>query len=1165
MLERRLLPLALTLVIGVVITTPRSAHAQPTRTVTGVVVDNDAGTGVANAAIQVKDAPTPAIQTGADGAFAIAKAPVGDIVLQIAADTYAPLEITVKAGKTSTVVAIYLQKKTPLPPATRVISGLVRDGATNAPLAGAIVKVQGTELGATTDDDGVFVIPSVAAADVVLEIAAADHNATVTTVPSTASSTRVALAPTTPPPPPVETPVAPTSRTVRGKVTEDASGDPVPGAAVTLVGTTNTVLTDETGAFAIEGVPLTDVSLAVEAGGFKTVTLRAPATVDAIDARLAFAASEEVFVEGRAPVIMKSNLANGASVVNDADLNRVSAPTLDSALQGKISGANIQYNSGAPGGGAQLRLRGISTINGQSSPLYVVDGVIVSNTAISSGANAITGAAAGGNASAQDNPVNRIADLNPNDIESVEVLKGAAAGALYGSKAANGVVVITTKHGRGGKNKVSVTQRFGMATTANHLGSRTFKSAAEVMAAYPDNATALAAFKEGRTYDHEAEVEQVKVATETVASASGGNAVGSYFGSMLVRDEPGVVIGTGYQKQSGRLGINYDFGKRLKVAVSANVLHSTSDRGLTNNDNTGTSEYVVLSSTPSFFNLQQSASGLFPRNPFVGSGANPLQTVALLRNQEDVWRLIGASNVNLDAWHADHQAVTLQANYGFDWFRQRNDLLSPPELFFEPTVDGLAGTSIDANSSNLNWNVGGSAVWAYEPADQKWKSALTGGFTIENSDLASVYVVAQNLTAGQPNVDSGTSIGVQENRVRTRDQGLYLQEEVAALNRRLSVLAGLLGERSSLNGNPDKFYLFPKLAATYEVPGLEKQLDLLRLRGAYGEAGNRPNYGQKFTPLNATGNIGGNAGIVVGGGAGDPNIAPERQREVELGVDVAAKNNRAVLELTAYQRDIRDLLLQRTLAPSTGFTTQFFNGGSMRNRGLEAALQVVPVDGPVEWTSRAILTLNRSTITSLPDGIPYFDITAAGFGTGLGAYRIEPGKSATQIVATVDGMGTVKPVGNGEPTFRVGFANNLRYKSVGLTSLIDWQQGSNIVNLTRLLYDFGQVSPDYVGAGEARLAKFNDGDARPYIESATFVKLREISVFWDLPQRWSHAIGPVDTLRLSLSGRNLLTFTSYSGLDPEVSNFGNQPIGRNYDVAPYPPSRSFWLSLDAGF
>jgi hypothetical protein len=178
-------------------------------------------------------------------------------------------------------------------------------------------------------------------------------------------------------------------------------------------------------------------------------------------------------------------------------------------------------------------------------------------------------------------------------------------------------------------------------------------------------------------------------------------------------------------------------------------------------------------------------------------------------------------------------------------------------------------------------------------------------------------------------------------------------------------------------------------------------------------------------------------------------------------------------------------------------------------------------------------------------------------------FRIEEGKSATQIVAPAGEAGLIA-VGDGEPDFRVGWANNFTFKQFGLTSLIDWQQGSDIVNLTRLLYDFGGVSPDVEAMGE-RLAAFGADDMRPYIEDASFVKVREVSVYYDLPENLAKQVGPLSTLRFTLSGRNLLTFTGYSGLDPEVSNFGNQPIGRNYDVAPYPPSRSFWFSVDAGF
>jgi outer membrane receptor protein involved in Fe transport len=343
----------------------------------------------------------------------------------------------------------------------------------------------------------------------------------------------------------------------------------------------------------------------------------------------------------------------------------------------------------------------------------------------------------------------------------------------------------------------------------------------------------------------------------------------------------------------------------------------------------------------------------------------------------------------------------------------------------------------------------------------------------------------------------------------------------------------------------------------------------LRVRLAYGQTGNRPNYGNKFTALSAVNNIGGNAGLIVGGNAGDAGIEPERQAEIEGGFDVATKDQRVVAEFTAYQRSISNMLLQQTLAGTTGFGTQFTNGGSMRNRGIEAAVAVKPVK-LIDWTTRGTLTLNRSEVTSLPPQIPAFNVPV-GFGAGLGAYRIEEGKSATQIVATIGDTDKLTVVGNGEPDFRVGWSNVVTAGDFTFSALIDWQHGSNIINLTRFLYDgaggasvpTGGNSPDAAAAAK-RVATFNAGDVRPYIEDASFVKVREISATYSLPKRLAAQIAPLKSLELSVSARNLFTFTGYSGLDPEVSNFGPQSIGRNYDVTPYPPSRTYWFSITAG-
>jgi hypothetical protein len=306
------------------------------------------------------------------------------------------------------------------------------------------------------------------------------------------------------------------------------------------------------------------------------------------------------------------------------------------------------------------------------------------------------------------------------------------------------------------------------------------------------------------------------------------------------------------------------------------------------------------------------------------------------------------------------------------------------------------------------------------------------------------------------------------------------------------------------------------------------------------------------------------------------DLRPERQREIEAGIDASLWNGRTGVEFTVYRRSISDLLLSRSLPPSSGFAAEFFNGGKMKVLGLEVGLGLIPIQTTnAAWLFRTTFSTNRSEITSLP--VPSFiPAGGAGFGTSIGTFRIDSGASATQIVGNdtlPNGSIVVRKVGEANPKFRMSFTNDFTYKSWNLHALFDWQNGGNILNLTRLLHDFGQVTVDYADpipgetqtVGQKRLAGFQKTAAN-YVESASFFKLREITLSYELPQSvvrglWRGA----RFARFSISGRNLFTSTPYTGLDPEVSNFGNRAVGRNIDVAPFPPSRSFFFSIDLGF
>jgi TonB-linked SusC/RagA family outer membrane protein len=962
-------------------------------------------------------------------------------------------------------------------------------------------------------------------------------------------------------------------RRVAGRVT-GTSGEPLAAATVSIVGTRTGTMTGDDGRYTIT-VPDGAVQLLVRRLGYRPQTVQVAATQETADAALerdVLQLAEQV-ITGQATSVARQNAANDIPTVTAEELTRAPTPTLENAIQGKIAGAFVEQNSGAPGGGIQVQLRGVTTINAGTGPLYVVDGVIVSNEAIASNANAITAAQAGGNRTTQDNPVNRIADLNPNDIERLEVLKGASASAIYGSKASNGVIIITTKRGSSGSPQFTLTQRVGTFDASNKIGSRTW-TLDDVYAYFrpstaADTATRRAQFGTGVTTDWEEELfGENDLSYETSLGVRGGTAATRYFLSGLVKRDAGIMSGTGYDKQSLRANLSQTFGSRFTTDLSTFFVHSLTKRGLSNNDNSGTSYYMVLPFTPSFVNLRP-AGGTYPANPFERS--NPVQTRDLFQNGENVYRFTGSIVSRYDLLQRERQSLSLNLTGGVDQFGQRNDIYSPNELLFEPQ-DGLPGTIVQGNAGVVNANVTLSAVHSYSPRSGMFSATTSAGVQRDHRELNRTSIITRGLIPGQSAINQGSSIALEPDRQKVSDFAVYGQEEILALDERLLFTVGLRADRSTNNGDIDEFHFFPKASASYRFPGFSV-VDELKLRTAYGQSGNPAIYGAKFSSL-ATAVYDEQTGVQIGLIAGDPTIRPERQTELEVGTDIALLGGRGSLTVTGYQKQIADLILLRNVGPSSGFFQQYFNGAELRNRGIEISAAATPIQSPdATWIARVLFARNVSEITKLP--VPAFE--TGGFGTSLGAFRIEEGKSATQIVG-LRNLGIPNTAGDGDsiivaklgdaaPDFQMAFSSEFNWRQWRLAGLLDWKKGGDVINLTEFLYDAAANSPDYATAGAQRQARWGAGHTAEYIQDASYVKVREISLSYEVPQALAtRAFGrSARYVRLELSGRNLLTFTDYRGLDPEVSNFGNQAIARNIDVAPYPPSRSFFFTIDVGF
>src|SRR5215210_6377242 len=859
-------------------------------------------------------------------------------------------------------------------------------------------------------------------------------------------------------------------RQVTGRVTNSSTQQGLAGATVAVSGTGIVAETSNEGNYVLNA-PEGDVNLVVRAIGYKRQQVPVSAAQSRADVPLEpdVFKLEEIVITGQATGVERQNLPNAVATVSGEELNRAPAQTLESSLQGKIPGAYIQANSGAPGGGYQLNLRGVSTINASVDPLYVVDGIVISNAAIPNGQNAVSCAQCGGNPRNQDNPVNRIADLNPEDIERIEVLKGGSAAAIYGSKATNGVVVITTKRGQVGKPQFSISQRLGFSARANELGSRTFGTLDEALSVFSDTAAVTAAFQPGRSFNFEDELYgRQALSYETNASVSGGTENTKYYVSGLIKNDEGIAINTGYKKQSLRSNLDQELGGGFQLQVNLDGTHSLSSRGLSNNDNSATSPFVAFSSTPSFQQLlpgggvhEDITAADFPFNSFGAS--NPIQTFSLLTNEEDVWRILGTSTLRWTPFQSARSTLQFTGIGGVDYFQQDNDLISPPELQFE-NADGQPGTVVTSRSSNRNLNaaLNMSHVFNSSGSEEGTQWTTSAGIQYEDRKLNATQITGRTLLSGQENVQQTTNQSVASRIEPVKDLGIFGQEEVLLANRRLLLTGGVRADRSSANGETDKFFFYPKLAASYRFVRPFGGVEELKLRGAYGQTGNRALFGAKFV-TDTTGTIGGQFGTYIGNRAGDPTIKPERQEEFEGGFDATLAGGSAELTMTLYQRNIRDLILEQTVAPSVGQELRVFgNGGRMRNRGIETSLTLQPVQSRnVNWIFRTTFFANRAKITEL--NVPPFQ--TGGFALSLGTFQIEKDSSPTQLFGSIgqDAQGNSIPgkVGDANPDFQMSFSNDIDFHRFTLGFLFDWKQGGDIINLTEFLYDITANSRDY--------------------------------------------------------------------------------------------------------
>jgi TonB-linked SusC/RagA family outer membrane protein len=968
--------------------------------------------------------------------------------------------------------------------------------------------------------------------------------------------------------------------TASGTVT-DITGEPLIGVSILIDGTSTGTISDVDGSFSVN-MPEGYTELVFSYTGYKSknVTVRpdmGPLTVvlDEDIARL-----EEVVVTGLASGVRRSNSGNAvATITSDELTGQTQIQTVDGALNGKLAGVNISSNSGAPGGGINVQLRGISTLGaGSSQPLYIVDGVYVNNSSIRTGRSQVSGATGGQSSATQDNAANRIADLNPDDIERIEVLKGPSAAAIYGTRANAGVIIITTKRGQAGDTRISFSQDIGIARGQNFQGLSEFDE---------ENLTARGVGQEefdklraaeaaGTVVDWEEEMYgETPLLSNSQLSISGGGQNTQFYVSGGLTTEDGIIKNTGFDRYSIRTNVDQRIGQRIRLALNTNYLRTDSDRGFTGNqNNTGGSLGYSIAYTPTYASLQPDENGNYPTNPYFND--NPYAIRDLSVNNQVVDRFITSAVLDIDVFTNRTSFLKLKVNGGVDYL-SGNSQVYFPEVLQHQQATANPGDVMWGRQDNLNTNI--QAFLNYNKEFTTLNSNTTVGVVRLSQNSEFLLQRGRGLSGGQNNLAWAQVVNTQEQTFQeVTDLGFVIQEDLNWENKLIASL-GVRFDKSTLNAQQNEFYAFPKASLAANIHNFDffnsSAISQLKLRGAYGETGGLPNFGVTFESLSST-LIGGQLGGVVGTRGVDPDLVPETASEIELGLDLGLLENRIVLEATYYNKQVNDLILDRQPAESTGILAIATNAADLENRGFELGLTLNPVrTDQFDWTSRILYWQNRSEITRL--AVPAF--TQGGFGPSLGTYLLAEGFSPTTIVGTpsdVDarpGSLGFSVYGDRQPDFTMTWFNTFQImRNLEAGFLLHYQNGGSAINLSALLWDDGGSTPNWAGDDDGdgtpngldRLLSWAvDGNTGVFVQPTGYLKLREASLYYTLPDG---ILGDaVKRLRLGVSANNLLLWTEYGSYDPEVSNFGTQPVSGSIEVAPYPSARRLFFHLKADF
>jgi TonB-linked SusC/RagA family outer membrane protein len=997
-------------------------------------------------------------------------------------------------------------------------------------------------------------------------------------------------------------------KTVSGKITSQSDGTALPGVSVIQKGTANGTITDIDGNYSLS-VSDNATTLTLSFVGYlsKDVEINNASTVDVIlqeDTKQL----EAVVVTSFGIKREKKALSYSVTEVSGDDVLKANQPNFLSALQGKVPGALITNSSGAPGAGTSIILRGINSLSpgANNQPLIVIDGMLMSNETVvgnvlpSAGSNALAGS------SEQFSQTNRMADLNPNDIESINVLKGAAASALYGSQGSNGVIVITTKKGQAGKPTIAFNTNYSVEelTKSPDLQDLYLDGLSGYKRFLP--ATVFWQFGPANTandplFNNQKDFFQQGSRSENALTLSGGNDRLTYLTSFGYLNHQGVVPNTDFKRLTGRLKSSYKASNWLTLTGSVAY---TKSGGLKPNGG-DKSVFSALS-----FHAQS-----FDVNNYINADGSELDySAGIIDNPRWLTEFSTfTDNVNRYSTQIAADAQLLP------WLTMRyqigNDAYTDFRKRFAPAASDVGvqiGGYITEENISSRLTTSDLIFTAQKEFNKDLTFRLLAGNQIIDNSFESGFVRGERLSVPNViNIKNGSTFFGGRSDARSRLIGVFADLNLEYKNY-LFLTASARNDWTSTLPQGNRSFFYPSVGLSFlftEALGLsEGILSYGKIRTSYAESGKGTEPHQIGRLYDFSTPFGGIGQTRLSSTISDNTLRPERTKEIELGAELRFFKNRFGIDFTYFTRNSVDLIQPLPVSNTTGYARYVTNVGEIRNRGVELAVNVVPLKTKdFKWDLTFNFTQFSGDVVRISDSIQQFDLYDANPTSTPIAYRYKTGgkvgdlygfqfrrHSSGALLIGANGYPTVNTtqyvvVGNAIPDFIAAGTTQFTYKGISLSGLFEWRKGGDIVDLsqrnslrngilesTERRYEqvvFNGVLAD--GSKNTIPVEINENtlyrDFNRYnsaseilVQDGSWLRLRNISLGYALPNALLKKL-PFSNLVIRLTGNNLWLNTPYRGYDPEGNQFGAGSNVFGFTGFVTPPLRSFTIGLNVNF